>query len=91
MKIKITHDQNSIDPSATYSDEQLLTVESALEVEYEAALRKLFPNAEIEFSYGDSDGKDIVVTDTGLDAPYDIEDDVQRMCESVFETGNFWV
>ena len=91
MKITITHDQNSIDPSAIYSDEQLLTVQSALEVEYQAELRKLFPNAEIKFSYGDSGGKDIAVTDTGFDNPYDIEYEVQRICESVFETGNFWV
>ena len=91
MNITITHDQNSIDPSATYSDDQFIEVQSSLESEYLKNLKKEFPDAEIDFCHGDSGGKDIAVTGTGLNYPYDIEDEVQRICESVFETGNFWV
>ena len=89
MKITISHDQSSIDPSATYTDEQFPAVREALESEYTAALTKAFPDAEIEFS-NSSDTYSIRVTDTGLEDPREIEDEVQGICESVFETGNFW-
>lgn len=90
MKITISHDQSSIDPSATYSDEQFQAVREALESEYTAALTKAFPEAEMEFR-SSSDTYSIRVTDTGLDDSCEIEDEVQGICESVFETGNFWL
>lgn len=90
MKITIHHDQNSIDPSASYTDKQFPAVMTALENEYEAALTAAFPNAEIEFIDG-NDPRSIRVTNTGLDDPSEIEDVVQRICEQVYETGNFWL
>ena len=89
MKITISHTQSSIDPSATYTDEQFPNVLESLESEYEKAILAEYPDAEIEFKNEDSTYS-VRVTQTGLDDPSEIEDNVQRICESVFETGNFW-
>lgn len=89
MKIIISHDQESIDPSESYTEEQFCEVREALEKEYEAALKKEFPEAEIEFIEG-NDPRSIRVEGTGMNDPSGIEDEVQRMCEIVFETGLFW-
>lgn len=89
MKITISHDQSSIDPSATYSTEQFEQVCESLETEYAAALAKEYPDAEIEFR-NSSDTYSVRITETGMDDPREIEDNVQRICEAVFETGNFW-
>ena len=70
MKITISHDQDSIDPSATYSDEQFADVRKALESEYQDAIR---------------------VTGTGIDDPIDVEDNLQRICETVYAAGLFWI
>jgi hypothetical protein len=91
MKITIKHDQSSIDPNTTYSDEQFESVIDSLEREYESEIRKSYPEAEIEFERGDYCGAGIIVTDTGLDDPSDDQDEIQRICELVYETGNFWV
>jgi hypothetical protein len=90
MKITISHDQDSIDPSATYSDEQFVEVRKALEAEYEKAILAQYPEAEIDFGGTDTTYA-IRVTETGMDDPSDIEDNVQSICEGVFETGNFWL
>lgn len=90
MKITISHDQDSIDPSATYSDEQFVEVKAALESEYEKAILAAYPDAEIDFGGSDTTYA-IRVTGTGMDDPNEIEQDVQSICGSVFETGNFWV
>lgn len=90
MKITITHDQDSIDPSATYPDDQFQQVREALERQYTDALSKAFPDADIEFVTG-SDTRSIRITQTGIEDPTEIEDEVQRICEGVFETGTFWI
>lgn len=90
MKITISHDQSSIDPSATYSDEQFVGVRKALEAEYEKALEAEYPGVEIEFKES-SDTYSIRVTESGLDDPSEIEYNVQNICETVYETGNFWI
>ena len=89
MKITIRHTQASIDPSATYSDEQFPEVREALENEYSAALLKRFPDAEIEFEVSD-DAHALAVSDYD-DADGDLEIEVQRILELVFETGSFWL
>lgn len=88
MKITISHDQSSIDPSATYSDEQFPAALAALEAEYRAALLAFYPDAEIEFRHG-GDTYSIRVTGTGLDDPSAIEGNIQSIAEAVFEIGNF--
>jgi len=91
MKITIKHDQNSIDPNATCSDEQFVSVIESLETEYEREIKKAYPSAEIDFERGDYCGKSIIITDAGPEDPSDEEDEIQRICELVYETGNFWV
>jgi len=90
MKITIRHDQSSIDPSATYTDEQFPQVKSALEREYTKAILAEYPEAEIEFE-DSTDTHCLIVKNTGLDDPSEIEDNIQRLTETVFETGNFWI
>jgi hypothetical protein len=90
MKITIRHDQSSIDPSATYTDEQFAQVKKSLEREYTKAILAEYPDAEIEFEES-TDTKSIVVKTSGLDDPSEIEDNIQRILETVFETGLFWL
>jgi len=90
MKITIRHDQSSIDPSATYTDEQFSEVKESLEREYTKALLAKYPDAEVEFE-DSTDTKSIVVKTSGLDDPSEIEDNIQRITATVFETGMFWI
>ena len=88
MKITIRHDQNSIDSNATYTDEQFPQVKASLEKHYTQAILAEYPDAEIEF---ETDTHCLVVKDSGLDDPSEIEDNIQRITETVFETGLFWI
>jgi hypothetical protein len=90
MKITITHDQSTIDPSATYSEAEFAEVQKRLETEYKRAIKTEYPGAEIDFA-GTDTTYSIHVTDTGLDDPREIEADIQGICERVFETGLFWL
>jgi len=90
MKITIRHDQSSIDPSATYSEEQFTEVKESLEREYTKVILAEYPDAAVEFE-DSTDTKSIVVKTNGLDDPSKIEDNIQRICETVFETGLFWI
>ena len=90
MKIKIRHDQSSIDPSATYTDEQFAEVKKSLEREYTKAIIAEYPDAEIEFE-DSSDTNCLVVKDAGFDDLSEIKDNIQRITETVFETGIFWL
>lgn len=90
MKITIRHDQNSIDPSATYTAEQFAEVKDSLESQYAKAILTEYPDAEIEFE-NSTDTYCLVVKDTGLDDPSEIYFDIQRILENVFETGLFWL
>lgn len=90
MKITIRHDQSSIDPSATYTDEQFAQVKKSLEREYTNAIIAEYPDAEIEFE-DSADTKFIVVKTIDLDDHSEIEDNIQRITETVFETGIFWL
>jgi hypothetical protein len=90
MKIIIRHTQSSIDPFATYTDEQFPEVLRSLETAYESELRKDFPEAEIEFE--ENDGVPIQVAGIEDYEEYlDVGDRVQNVCEMVYETGNFWI
>jgi hypothetical protein len=91
MKITISHDQSTIDPSATYSEAEFAKVQKQLETEYERAIRAEYPNAEIDFDHNLSTTYSVKVTGMGLDDPDDVISDIQRICEGVFETGLFWL
>jgi hypothetical protein len=89
MKIIIRHTQSSVDPSATYSDSDFPEVLKSLETAYESELRKDFPEAEIEFE--ENDGVPIQISGIEDYEEYvEAGDRVQYICETVYETGNFW-
>jgi hypothetical protein len=82
MKITIRHDQNSIDPSATYTDEQFAQVKESLEREYTKAILAEYPDAEIEFEEA-NDTNDLIVRTNGLDDPSENKDNIQRITRIV--------
>ena len=84
MKITISHNSASIDPSAVYTDELFAEVQKRLESEYTKAIFAIYPEAEIDFNNDDNGG--IAITNADDDVRYE----VQTICESVFETGMFW-
>ena len=94
MKITITHDQASIDPSATYSDADFSAVRKAYEQELETQLTDAYPNAEVVFIDGsdtysvrvDLGGKSLNPSEI-----YEIEDDVLHIVSDVYANGDFWV
>lgn len=89
MKVTISHTQSSIDPSGTYSDEEFPAVRKALEKAYGEAILAVFPLLDIEFR--DEDTTYSVRFDgTGQEAE-ELEVIVQEICETVFETGDFWI
>jgi hypothetical protein len=89
MKVTISHTQSSIDPSRAYSDEEFPAVRKALEKAYEEALLAVFPLLDIEFR-DEETTYSVRVSGTGEEAQ-EAEEVVQEICESVFETGNFWI
>ena len=86
MKIIITHNQSSIDPSATVPDANFPKVQTELERQYTRALLAEFPDADVEFREG-SDTHSVRVSD---DDDGSIAEEVQRILETVYETGTFW-
>ena len=84
MKITISHNSASIDPSAVYSEELFAEVQERLESEYTKAILAQYPDAEIDFN--NDDNGEIKITNADDDVRYD----VQTICETVFETGLFW-
>jgi len=90
MKITISHDASSIDPTATCGEEQFARVKAALEAEYEAAILKEYPDADVDCGGYDTTCS-IRITGTDIYDPSEIRADIQRICEEVFETGMFWV
>lgn len=92
MKITIRHDQSSIDPSATYADEQFPEVLAALETQYREAILAEYPDADIQFE--DSTDTCLIVENSNAESfeqQQEIEDNIQRILETVFEAGNFWI
>ena len=90
MKITIRHDQSSIDPSATYTEEQFSKVKDLLESQYTQSILAEYPDAEIEFEES-TDTYCLAVKNSGLDDPSEVHFDIQRILETVFEAGNFWI
>jgi len=86
MKITIIHNQSSIDPSATVPDANFPEVLADLERQYTRALLAEFPDADVEFRKGD-DTHSVRVSD---DDDGSIAEEVQRILETVYETGTFW-
>jgi hypothetical protein len=90
MKITIRHNHSSIDPSATCTEEQFARVKKSLERDYTKSIIAEYPDADAEIEFEEStDTKSIVVKTSGLDDPSEIEDNIQRITETVFETGQY--
>ena len=87
MKIIISHTQSAIDPAATVPDERFPAVLKSLEDQYERAILAAFPDAEIFFNHADDNYSVLVLTDS---VAWEIEEQVQSIMESVYETGTFW-
>ena len=86
MKITIYHNQNTIDPSATYSDDSFPAVMASLEAEYTREILKAFPEAEVKFVHEDNTHSHTISGLPQEDEGYE----VQHIMETVYETGNFW-
>ena len=92
MKITISHDQDSIDPSATYSEAEFQEVKASLESEYTKAILAEYPDAEIDFNGSDTT---YAVRVSGLEDDYlsnTVDEDwINHTLETVFESGLFWL
>lgn len=90
MKITITNEGADLDPLGEHTEDEVEAVSLALERAHEKALKVRFPDAEIEFG-GEDTTYCVIVTGTDLDDPCDTQLEVQRICESVWELGDFWI
>tara|TARA_R110000796_G_scaffold173868_1_gene290835 strand:- start:22610 stop:22888 length:279 start_codon:yes stop_codon:yes gene_type:complete len=92
MKITISHDQASIDPSGIYSDADFATVKAALEDLYRKALLDEYPSAEIDFSGTDSTyAVKVEELADNYAQNYIHEAFVNVTLSEVFEDGAFWL
>lgn len=91
MKITIYHTESSVDPGATVPADQIDETLNRLEGEYLVALSQAYPLADVDFRHEDHTyGHEITGINDGGEYD-DAMDDVQRILETVYETGNFWV
>jgi hypothetical protein len=94
MKIQIRTTTDSLDPNATCTPEEAELSLRSYCAEIDREIAKTFPEAEVEHLNEDSCDNGIRVTGVPLneerDEQAEIEDAIQRICEDVFETGNFW-
>jgi hypothetical protein len=93
MTIKFLNTPDGFDPSESCTPEQYSASLDSYEAELEAAIRKDYPDAEVEFfrssDHPDAPAGGCQITGTDFD-PGDIQGDCERIAGLVFETGNFW-
>jgi hypothetical protein len=87
MKITLIQCAADLDPENTTSDPDASL--DAYIAEVSSELRKEFPDCEIEHS-DDSGTYSFRLTEYDGDDYYEVEDTIQRITETVYETGNFW-
>lgn len=94
MKIQIRTTADSLDPNATCTPEQAEQALASYCAEISREIAKIYPDAEIEHLNEDSCNRGIRVLGVPFneerDEQSEIEDEIHRICEDVFETGNFW-
>jgi hypothetical protein len=92
MKIQIRTTTDSLDPNATCTQAEQSLSNYCAEIDREIA--KIYPDAEVEHIQEDSCDNGIRVTGVPLneerDEQAEIEDTIFRICEDVYENGNFW-
>ena len=93
MKITITHDQSTIDPSETYSEEDFRLVKAAYEKELEVEILKAFPKAEIVFACGGDCCIKVEFPEHWVEPMeiWELEDEITNIVADVYATGNFWL
>ena len=87
MKITLIQCAADLDPENTTSDTDASL--DAYIAEVSSELRKEFTDCEIEHS-DDSGTYSFRLTEYDGDDYYEVEDTIQRITETVYETGNFW-
>jgi hypothetical protein len=96
MKIQIRTTTDSLDPNATCTPEQAEQSLRSYCAEIDREIAKIYPEAEIEHISEDYCDRASAIRVTGVpinedrDEQSEIEDEIHRICEDVYETGNFW-
>ena len=94
MKITIRTTTDSLDPNATCTPEQAEQSLRSYCAEIDREIAKIYPDAEVKHLNEDSCENSIRVTGVPFneerDEQAEIENEIFRICEDVFETGNFW-
>lgn len=78
MKVIITHDQNSIDPSESMTDSDFNQFVEKLENEYSAAITSKYPDAVITFNRQNC-------SNVSVPECQETQTDVSDICERVFD------
>jgi len=94
MKIQIRTTTDSLDPNDICTPEEAALSLRSYCSEIDQEIAKIYPEAEVEHLNEDSCDNGIRVVGVPLNEERDeqakIEDAIQRICEAVFEIGNFW-
>jgi hypothetical protein len=94
MKITIRTTTDSLDPNATCTPEKAEISLRSYCAEIDREIAKIYPDAEVEHLNEDSCDNGIRVTGVPFneerDEQAEIENEIFRICEDVFESGNFW-
>jgi len=88
MKIEIKFNESSINLNALKCDWAETARAYTDSVKYLCELE--FPDAEVEVIEGEYAGQGITVLNCGDLREEDVSSEVHRICEEVYEAGNFW-
>jgi len=96
--IKIHNTEDGFDPSGELTPEQYDENLTAFECAVRDEIVVNYPDAEVEFfrdgDYGAPVGGlsvDTALSSVGYPEEWELESDIQRICETVWETGLFWL
>jgi hypothetical protein len=94
MKIQIRTTTDSLDPNATCTPEAAELSLRSYCAEIDREIAKTYPDAEVEHLNEDSCDNGIRITGVPFnedrDEQAEIEHEIFRICEHVFESGKFW-
>ena len=88
MTITLNQTTNTLDPNGTTADPDESLVGYITEVT--AELQRAFPGVDVVHNNED-DTKAFTVAVAADEDYYETSDEIQRITEDVYETGNFWV
>jgi hypothetical protein len=94
MKITIRTTTDSLDPNATCTPEEVELSLRRYCAEIDREIAKTYPDAEVEHLNEDYCDNSIRITGVPFnedrDEQAEIEYEISRICEHVFESGKFW-